>query len=84
VEQYRRAEVEKSLSRLGHLTEKDRDQVAALTQSIVNKILHRPLTVLKESSQTPEAGIYLEVTRRLFNLEDAGATQGEENDHGNN
>ena len=42
--------------------------MAQLTQSIVNKILHSVLTVLKESSQTPEAGVYWRSCRRLFNL----------------
>jgi glutamyl-tRNA reductase len=76
VEQMRAVEMEKSLGKLAHLADKDREQVAQLTQSIVNKILHSPLTVLKESSQTPEAGVYLEVTRKLFNLAEPPAGQG--------
>jgi glutamyl-tRNA reductase len=82
VDEMRKLELEKSLGRLTHLAEKDREQVAMLTQSIVNKILHSPLTVLKESSQTPEAGTYLEVARRLFNLADAPPA-GREGDSGN-
>ncbi len=82
VELMRAVELEKSLGRLPHLGEKDREQVAQLTQSIVNKILHSPLTVLKESSRTPEAGVYLEVTRRLFNLADPPAGQGGNDDKG--
>jgi glutamyl-tRNA reductase len=84
VEEVRRSEVEKSMGRLGHLSEKDREQVAALTLAIVNKILHRPLIVLKESSQTPEAGLYLEVTRKLFNLTDPEGPQGGDNVDGKN
>jgi len=76
VDLMRAAELEKSLGKLSHLPEKDREQVALLTQSIVNKILHSPLTVLKESSRTPEAGVYLEVTRKLFHLADPPAGQG--------
>jgi glutamyl-tRNA reductase len=76
VDAMRAAELEKSLGKLGHLEQKDRDQIAQLTQSLVNKILHSPLTVLKESSQTPEAGVYLEVTRKLFNLAERPAGQG--------
>lgn len=76
VEAMRAAELEKSLGKLGHLNEKDREQVALLTQSLVNKILHSPLTVLKESSQTPEAGTYLEVARKLFNLAEPPRGQG--------
>ncbi|HWR97105.1 MAG TPA: glutamyl-tRNA reductase [Candidatus Methanoperedens sp.] len=84
VDAVRAAELEKSLGRLGHLSEKDREQVALLTQSIVNKILHSPLTVLKESSQTPEAGTYLEVARKLFNITEPPAGQGGTNGHGTN
>jgi glutamyl-tRNA reductase len=82
VELMRAVELEKSLGRLPQLGDKDREQVAQLTQSIVNKILHSPLTVLKESSRTPEAGVYLEVTRRLFNLADPPAGQGGNDDKG--
>ena len=84
VEAMRAAELEKSLGKLAHLAEKDREQVALLTQSIVNKILHSPLTVLKESSQAPDAGVYLEVTRKLFNLADPPAGDGGKDDHGTN
>jgi glutamyl-tRNA reductase len=84
VEQMRAAEVEKSLGRLAHLADKDREQVTLLTQSIVNKILHSPLTVLKESSQTPEAGVYLEVARKLFNLTEPPAGQGGNDGNGTN
>jgi len=81
VDAMRAAELERSLAKLGHLAPKDREQVALLTQSIVNKILHSPLTVLKESSQTPEAGVYLEVTRKLFNLAERPAgREGDPND----
>ncbi len=84
VDAMRAAELEKSLGRLAHLADKDREQVKLLTQSIVNKILHSPLTVLKESSQSPEAGVYLEVTRRLFNLADPPAGQGGDEGNGTN
>ncbi len=84
VDAMRAAELEKSLGKLAHLADKDREQVALLTQSIVNKILHSPLTVLKESSQTPEAGVYLEVTRKLFNLADPPAGQGGDEGNGTN
>jgi len=68
VDEMRRAELEKSLAKLSHLPEKDRAQVGRLTESLVNKILHSPLTVLKASAETGEAATYLEVARRLFNL----------------
>jgi glutamyl-tRNA reductase len=82
VDAMRAAELEKSLGKLQHLGEKDREQVAQLTQSLVNKILHSPLTVLKESSHAPDAGVTLEVARKLFNLTEPPEGQGGNEGHG--
>jgi glutamyl-tRNA reductase len=68
VEQIKDGETEKFLAKLPDLSDKDRRQVKALTSAIVNKILHRPQTVLKEASHTEEAGLYLEVVKRMFDL----------------
>lgn len=71
MEQIRSSETERALGKLPHLADKDRQQVKALTNAIINKILHRPQTVLKEASHTEDAGLYLEVTRKIFDLPDA-------------
>jgi glutamyl-tRNA reductase len=68
VEQIKDGETERFLAKLPDLSDKDRRQVKALTSAIVNKILHRPQTVLKEASHTEEAGLYLEVVKRMFDL----------------
>ena len=67
----RESETERVLAKLTNLSDEDKRQVKALTNAIVNKILHRPQTVLKEASHTEEAGLYLEVTRKMFDLPDA-------------
>jgi glutamyl-tRNA reductase len=67
----RESETEKALGRLSDLSDKDKQQVKALTNAIVNKILHRPQAVLREASHTEDAGLYLEVTRKMFDLPDA-------------
>jgi glutamyl-tRNA reductase len=67
----RESETEKALGKLTSLSDKDKQQVKALTNAIVNKILHRPQAVLKEVSHTEDAGLYLEVTRKMFDLPDA-------------
>jgi glutamyl-tRNA reductase len=51
--------------------------VKSLSHAIINKVLHRPQTVLKEASHTGESGYYLEVTRRIFDLVE---TEGERED----
>ncbi len=71
MDQIRESETEKVLAKLPNLSDKDKQQVKALTSAIVNKILHRPQTVLREASHTEEAGLYLEVTRKMFDLPDA-------------
>jgi glutamyl-tRNA reductase len=79
IEQIRAAETEKVLGRLPDLTDKDRQQVKALTNAIVNKILHRPQAVLKEAAHTEDAGLYLEVTRKMFDLQEASEEGAENN-----
>jgi glutamyl-tRNA reductase len=81
IEEIRAVETDKVLGRLPDLSEKDRQQVKALTNAIVNKILHRPQAVLKEAAHTEEAGLYLEVTRKMFDLQEA--TQEGAKDNGN-
>jgi len=68
-------EVQRTLKRLGHLDDKDRQAVEAMARAIVNKILHAPLTELKRAGSAPAGGTDLaEAARRLFGLEE-GADQ---------
>jgi len=73
-EAIRRGEVDKALPRLGGLTEKQIKQVEALTQAIVNKLLHPPLMALKKSAGDPESSGQVEAARALFGLD--GPTDG--------
>jgi glutamyl-tRNA reductase len=81
MDQIRESETEKVLAKLSNLSDKDKQQVKALTSAIVNKILHRPQTVLREASHTEEAGLYLEVTRKMFDLPDAPEEGAKNNGH---
>ncbi|MCD6153586.1 MAG: glutamyl-tRNA reductase [Syntrophobacterales bacterium] len=62
-------ELEKSLSWMRNLTEGEREKIRILASSIVNKILHDPITSLKEESQNSGADPYLAAVIRLFRLE---------------
>jgi glutamyl-tRNA reductase len=44
--------------------------VEALTRSLVNKILHAPLSRLRSEAEREEGMAYLEVARMLFGLDD--------------
>ena len=62
-------ELERSLGKLA-LDESQREGVEALTQAMVNKILHAPLTRLRREAEREEGLVYLEVARLLFGLDD--------------
>ncbi len=68
-EEIRRSELEKTLSRLGRLSETERQAVEVLTSSIINKLLHAPLVSLKHEASSENGSTYIEAARRLFNLD---------------
>ncbi len=68
-EAIRRAELEKTLRRMPHLSAEDRARLDALTRAIVNKLLHTPTVELKAAAQGPRAAETASVARRLFGVE---------------
>ena len=67
IEAIRAKELEKALRQLNGLSDKEKQRIVALTSSIVNKILHQPVTRLKR----PEDGRdYVRVLRELFDLQE--------------
>ncbi|MBW1842753.1 MAG: glutamyl-tRNA reductase, partial [Deltaproteobacteria bacterium] len=69
VEGIRTRELEKALGRL-ELGDKERSAVDALTKAIVNKILHAPVSRLKQEAEREGGMAYLETARVLFALDD--------------
>lgn len=69
-EAIRQAELEKIQNKLGDLSDTQRDALEGLTASIVNKLLHSPLTVLKKEVHSTNGNMILETTRKLFDLEE--------------
>jgi len=68
-ETIRESEVQRTLRRLHHLSDRDRNQVEALSVAIVNKLLHDPITALKADSQHGTHEDAALVIRRLFGVE---------------
>ena len=66
VEQIRKGELDRVLSRIGPLDEEKARMIEVLTTAIVNKIIHFPMVALKDESN---GGGDAEVVRRLFDLE---------------
>ena len=69
-EDMRALEVDKTLKNMDHLSSEDKDAIQQLTQSLVNKILHKPTINLKKKTQSQDGHIYLKAIRDLFHLDD--------------
>jgi glutamyl-tRNA reductase len=81
LESIRRAEVDKALGRLAGADEETRRVMEALSQSIVNKILHAPMVKLRDSSRAGHGHSWIETISELFGLKSAlgrsGSPEGE-------
>lgn len=66
-ERIRMQEMEKTLSRVS-VSEKEREAINAMTAAIVNKLLHGPISYIKEQSHSGN-GFNMEAIRRLFDLD---------------
>jgi glutamyl-tRNA reductase len=67
-EEIRKKELEKTFSLHPNLSEKEKRSLEALTQAIINKILHPPMTLLKQTNEEAMADLYLDALRTLFDL----------------
>jgi glutamyl-tRNA reductase len=63
-------ELEKTLSSLPHLSEEERAALETLTNSIVTKILHNPITLLKQTNKDSEGVVYVDIVKKLFKLDE--------------
>jgi glutamyl-tRNA reductase len=70
-EEIRKKELEKTLALHPNLSDKEKRSLEALTSAIINKILHTPSTLLKQSDEEAMADFYLDTLRALFQLPEA-------------
>jgi len=70
MEEIRRREIEKTLSLLKNVSEEERKALDLLTNSIINKILHYPISLLKHQQTRDHGKLYVEMTRRIFHLDE--------------
>jgi glutamyl-tRNA reductase len=68
LEEIRRAELKRTLARLQDATPETRAAIEAMSASLINKILHAPITKLRESSRAGAHRSWLEVVHELFGL----------------
>ncbi len=70
LDRVRKAELEKTFSSLNGLGKKERKAVEAMTNAIVNKILHHPTNILKQAQNGSDGDLYIDAVRTLFDLPD--------------
>ncbi len=71
-EAIKEAELNRALNRLGNISDRERKIISSLANSIVNQLLHEPITQLKELATTHQGHLYTEICQNLFNLEVRG------------
>jgi glutamyl-tRNA reductase len=61
-------ELKRALPRLGAVNDSDRAVLEAMSRSLVNKLLHAPMTELKAGAGEPDGALLIDAVRRLFAL----------------
>ncbi|MGQ9823597.1 MAG: glutamyl-tRNA reductase [Desulfotomaculales bacterium] len=67
-EKIKQSELRRALNRLGDLSPHHKKVVSSLAGSVINQLLHAPVTRLKEYSLSPEGHLYAEALQKLFDL----------------
>jgi glutamyl-tRNA reductase len=84
-EEIKNYQLEHALSKLGGLTDKQEKVIRSMANSIVNQLLHTPITNLKEFATTRQGHLYTEILQNLFSLEvDEEAVRSMRSVHPNN
>jgi glutamyl-tRNA reductase len=76
-DEIRRAELEKTLAGWKDIPPDGQKRLEALTNAIMNKLLHPPTTLIKQSGQGGRTDLYVDAVRALYDLE-IGRGQDEE------
>jgi glutamyl-tRNA reductase len=67
-DEIRRTEVERTLSAWKGLSPEHEKRLEAMTSAIISKLLHTPISVLKQTGQGNRTDLYLDALRSLFDL----------------
>ncbi|MCF8068260.1 MAG: glutamyl-tRNA reductase [Desulfobacterales bacterium] len=63
-------EIDKTLKGLPHLKHSDTEALSRMSDALINKIMHHPTRFLKSDRCRGNKSIYLDMTRKLFKLDD--------------
>ena len=67
-----KSEIDKTLRSLNHFSEKDREAFYRMANALTNKIMHDPTIFLKNNGFHGNKFNYLDLTRKLFKLDNQG------------
>jgi glutamyl-tRNA reductase len=70
LEKIRQREMTKTLTLLKNASEEEHKALDLLTQSIINKILHHPISLLKHQENRGQGKLYVDMTRKIFHLDE--------------
>jgi glutamyl-tRNA reductase len=71
-DEVRKAELEKTLANWKDLPPDGQKRMEALTNAIMNKLLHPPTSLLKKAGQGGRTDLYVDALRALFELQEEG------------
>jgi glutamyl-tRNA reductase len=74
-EAIRRNEVRKTFSQLPDLSDREKEAIEVLTESIIRKLLHDPIVFLKKKARRGGQALYMDFAQQLFNLEGVGGVE---------
>jgi glutamyl-tRNA reductase len=69
MERIRQKELKKMLVSLPNLSPRERQAMEDFSRTIVNKILHDPITLLRKANENDNEEPYLDVAKKLFSIE---------------
>ena len=69
MERIRQKEVDKMLVSFPNLSARERQAMEDLSKTIVNKILHNPITLLKKANENADGEPYVDTVKKLFSVE---------------
>lgn len=64
------AELKKTMQSMDHLSKEDIKALERMNEAIIKKILHDPMRFLKNPGTHRDKSLYIDFTRKIFNLED--------------
>ncbi|MBW2238860.1 MAG: glutamyl-tRNA reductase [Deltaproteobacteria bacterium] len=70
MEDIAKGEMKKTLQTLKHFSDDDQQAIGRMTNAMINKILHDPTLLLKSNGHHQNKSVYLDVTRKLFKLDE--------------